>query len=225
MRASLLTYTPNAEEVVAIAAKICYSSLPIHSITTGEDTAEFLQKLRTMGHLSPFEHVSFTFLISGISRACSHQLIRHRIASYSQRSQRYVQDTNPEFIEPESISKSKQSTTYKVALKLAYGHYLQLISEGVPEEDARFVLPNACDTQLMMTMNARELIHFCQTRLCNRAQWEIRKLATLIAGAIIKECPNLFRGITVPPCLYDNSCPEGPFRCKTPVPDEIRAFL
>ena len=208
---SLITSTPEPDRVVAAAARLCYSPVPASDLArefTMEEAARLLKHLRRSGHLSPFEHASFVFAVDGISRACSHQLVRHRIASFSQQSQRYVRAEKPEFVVPPTVSSSSAAErAFLGAMDDAYSAYADLLAQGIPEEDARYVLPNACQTHLVVTMNARELLHFFALRLCKRAQWEIRELARqmlLLAGG---NAPLLFEDAG-PSCVVDGKCRE-----------------
>jgi len=165
------------------AGKVCYDA----SHTENKYVRDlFIRRLIKSGHESVIEHGSATFRINGISRACSHQLVRHRLASYSQRSQRYVKEDTPSYVTPPEIEKSDYlSMVYENQMKDAWQRYRQLIGAGVSKEDARFVLPNACTTEIMMTMNFREIRHFLKLRLAKNAQWEIRKLAECVRTAMI----------------------------------------
>ena len=217
MRVELLEHTPDPEHLVSLAAKLCYSNADIDELlqkVTREQTTSFIHKLLKMGHLSPFEHISFTFGIEGISRAASHQLVRHRIASYSQQSQRYVTYQNLEFVVPTSISSAGLSHEFTEAMEYLQGIYHKFISSGIPPEDARFVLPNACATKIIVTMNARELIHFFCLRCCNRAQWEIRAMAVEMLECVKAVAPNIFADAG-PACAIGN-CPEGKMSCGKP---------
>ncbi|MFA6471214.1 MAG: FAD-dependent thymidylate synthase [Candidatus Latescibacterota bacterium] len=223
----LVRVTPDAEQLVSAAAKLCYASDPstIFQQNRGE-TETFLFRLRQMGHLSPFEHVSYSFLLEGISRAMTHQLIRHRIASYSQRSQRYVTHESFEFIIPPSL-KGKQVETGDGAVDAEkyYRHFMEYTAEvygrlretlggsgETANEDARYVLPNAVETKIMVTMNARELFHFFSERLCSRAQWEIRSVAEEMLQLAKEATPVIFKGIG-PKCIKLGRCPEGKLSC------------
>ena len=240
MKVILLEHTPEPEKLIATAAKLCYSSSDISSLRDGltnEKVGNYINMLMSLGHESVFEHVYFTFGIEGISRACSHQLVRHRIASYSQKSQRYVSEDGFDFITPPSISDlpeakvefDKQMTavteTYsKIAELLTEAHSQRLISEGLPEkdaiqkarklanEDARFVLPNACETKIVVTMNVRSLFNFFRHRCCNRAQWEIRDVANEMLRLCRETAPNVF-GCAGPSCVMTGKCPEGKMTC------------
>ncbi|MBI4708131.1 MAG: FAD-dependent thymidylate synthase [Candidatus Omnitrophica bacterium] len=217
MRVELLEHTPDPEHLVALAAKLCYSGVDIDELlqkVTNEQTTAFIHKLLKMGHLSPFEHISFTFGIEGISRAASHQLVRHRVASYSQQSQRYVTYQNLEYVVPPSISSAGLSSRFSGAMEYLQGIYHELIVSGIPPEDARFVLPNACATKIIVTMNARELMHFFRVRCCNRAQWEIRALAIEMLRCVKAVTSDIFAD-SGPACV-DGKCSEGEMSCGKP---------
>ncbi len=224
LKVILLRYTPGPEETVSMAAKLCYSPSDIESlrgkIESGDQRA-FVEKLMKIGHMSPIEHASFTFAIEGISRACSHQLVRHRLASYSQQSQRYVsEEAGFEYVVPPLISGDSELREYFVAFMAqaqeAYRHIARRLNEmGIKGEaanqDARFALPNAAETKIMVTMNARELLHFFRQRCCNRAQWEIRRMADRMLSEVKGVAPTIFKKAG-PPCLYA-PCPEGEMSC------------
>ncbi len=238
-KVTLLAHTPNPEATVAAAAKLCYSPSTIETIKEGltpEKTAAFVEMLAEIGHESPIEHVSFTFGVEGISRACSHQLVRHRIASYSQKSQRYVNEDSFEYIIPpevEAIPEAKKEFVrqmeaidkgYKnLAELLTQKHTEAFILEGLDEktarskakkkaiEDARFLLPNACETKIVVTMNARSLMNFFRHRCCNRAQWEIKEVADQMLKLVSEVAPNLFKNAG-PSCIA-GGCPEGKMTC------------
>lgn len=212
MRVTLLSHTPHPEKICAAAAKLCYSSgMPQIDKMTPDKAAPFLEKIMASGHLSILEHATFTFGIEGISRACSHQLVRHRLASYSQQSQRYVKQEEPHFIVPQSVIDAGQADRYNQAMEYAWAFYRAMCNAGVPAEDARFVLPNAAETKLVMTMNARELLHFFQLRCCRRAQWEIRALAVEMLFLVKTASPILFK-FAGPSCV-SGECPEGAMSC------------
>ena len=173
------------------------------------------------GHISVLEHCALTFAIEGISRACSHQLVRHRLASYSQQSQRYVNMDGFEYVTPKSIraedydmvmveyeaeEECAEFAFFDIMRRIS-ALYKELIKNGVPEEDARYILPNACCTNIVVTMNARELRHFLGLRLCSRAQWEIRELAERMLELLKEECPVLFEDVG-PQCEQLGYCPE-----------------
>ena len=195
MQITLLTHTPNPEQICAQAAAICYRSEPSPSVLCHCLKAE---------HLSIFEHASATFLIEGISRVTSHQLVRHRIGwSYSQVSQRYTGCSRKEVVIPEGFDER-----FHNAIHAAYDAYDAMISDGVPREDARYILPNAAQTDLVVTANFRALLHFFELRLCLRAQWEIRELATLMWAECRRIAPLVFRDAG-PDCsrCWEKSCP------------------
>jgi thymidylate synthase (FAD) len=207
---SLLSYTPDPDRVVLSAARLCYSNISANDLFESFDfknPEKFISDLRQSGHLSTFEHAGFTFAIDGISRIASHQLVRHRIASFSQQSQRYVKMNETEIVTPESIACNPE------ALKLFQGQverchelYLKLINIGIPAEDARFILPHGWKTKLVLTMNARELHHFFTLRTCRRAQWEIQELARKMLILVRGVSPLLFN-IAGPKCLI-SGCDE-----------------
>jgi thymidylate synthase (FAD) len=228
---TLLRYTPNPEEVIAQAAKLCYTPASVHELEKqlkGKDHANFIEKLIDMGHLSPVEHVTFTFGIEGISRACSHQIVRHRLASYSQQSQRYVGQHGKKtrgfnFIVPPSIEKVGKEQWFIEKMRDIQGWYDELVDvlekNGKNSfEDARFLLPNATETKIIITMNARELLHFFRVRCCNRAQWEIRTMAVEMLRLVKQVSPNIFKEAG-PGCVSDK-CPEGKMTCGRM--DEVR---
>lgn len=226
LNVSLIKYTSEPEEVVALAAKLCYSPLDINvlkeSLVPGE-LESFISKILSMGHLSTIEHVSFTFGIEGVSRALLAQITRHRIASFSVKSQRYVSETakNEEtfnYIIPPRIKElgEKYVNRYNEQMKqiqLWYNEWYEILGgkKTAAEEDARFILPNAAETKMILTMNARELYHFFKLRCCNRAQWEIRELAWQMLKAVKKVAPNVFAQAG-PGCVIAK-CPEGKMSC------------
>ena len=239
IKVTLLTHTPNPEKAVAAAAKLCYSHSGVENIyenLSDDKVTSFLQMLTDIGHESPIEHVSFTFGIEGVSRSLTHQLVRHRIASYSQKSQRYVTEGEFEYIIPPEIEKDEealaifkkamaddQETYDKLTALLKERHFAGFIAEGKSEkeamrlaekkaiEDARYVLPNACETKIVATFNARSLKNFFSHRLCERAQWEIRDMAEKMYKEVQKVAPTLFKKAG-PPCVF-GKCPEGKMSC------------
>lgn len=224
LKVTLLAHTPEPERAVAAAGRLCYSASTAAELKdqmTGEEVDKLIRLLANSGHLSTFEHASFTFGIDGISRACSHQLVRHRLASYSQQSQRYVRFSDDEgFIVPPKIAEDPEAlAVFRDAMRSAMEAYNQLVELGEArglaketiQEDARFVLPNAAETRLVMTMNARELRHFFQVRCCRRAQWEINALAWRMYFLVIDTAPMLFRKAG-PMCLH-GKCHEGKMYC------------
>ena len=251
MKIELIAHTPEPEKVIATAAKLCYSASSVKNLQeslTDEKIKSFLEMLMELGHESPVEHVTFTFAIEGISRACSHQLVRHRIASYSQQSQRYVNMTQFDYIIPPEIHRDQelkdeydtfmfnvQKEYDKLVNSLTMKHYNDYIDQytrdpdGEPvisderkkelrdkakkcaNEDARYVLPNACETKIMVTMNIRSLYNFFKHRMCNRAQWEIRAVAWEMWKQCMKVSPTLFKHAG-PSCI-NGKCPEGKMSC------------
>ncbi len=224
LKVMLLKHTPDPEATVAMAAKLCYSPSHIEALKetiAAKDQKKFVEKLMEMGHMSPIEHASFTFAVEGISRACSHQLVRHRLASYSQQSQRYVSEQSGfDYVLPPSIKKDYELARYFEEFmgkaQEAYNHVVERLKEqGLKDEeanqDARFILPNACETKIILTMNARELIHFFRQRCCNRAQWEIRAMAIEMLKRVKRIAPTIFCKAG-PDCLK-GKCPEGKYSC------------
>ena len=221
----LLASTPEPEKLVAQAAKLCYSPSTIKGLRENiekKDQQKFVQKLISMGHMSPIEHISFSFGVEGISRACTHQLVRHRLASYSQQSQRYVGEHSKktgetfEFIIPPSVIEAGKKEWFETKMAEIQKWYDELV-EALGDkgestyEDARFLLPNAAETKIVITMNARELLHFFRVRCCNRAQWEIRDMATEMLRIVRGIAPSVF-GNSGPACV-SGPCGEGPLTC------------
>lgn len=231
-KVKLIQYSQEAEKIVSSAAKLCYSSSTVDDIMDNlneESVKKFLNMLMSYGHESPIEHVSFTFAIEGVSRSLTHQLVRHRLASYSQQSQRYVRLEQFDYIIPPEIERDEKAREiYISSMKASQKAYDELsdilkkkyISEGFTEgnaekkaiEDARYVFPNSCETKIMVTMNARSLINFFRHRCCNRAQWEIRNLAEKMLIEVKKVAPTLFK-YAGPSCIGGN-CPEGKMTCR-----------
>ncbi len=240
LKVELIAYTPNPEQVVAAAAKLCYSAVGVDRLMadlTPEKSAKFLKMLSTMGHQSPIEHASFTFAIEGVSRSLLAQITRHRIASFSVQSQRYVRLDDFQFVIPPEVEADPESRErFLAAMRQEAAHYLSIaealqakhkadfMAQGMDEktatskaekkanEDARFVLPNACETKMVMTMNARSLYNFFAIRCCNRAQWEIRALAKEMYRLVYAVAPTLF-GSAGPSCVASGKCPEGKMSC------------
>ena len=279
MKVELISHTHNPEQLVAMAAKLCYSPIGVNEIQkrlTPEKTKEFVNMLMELGHESPLEHVTFTFAVEDVSRSLSHQLVRHRIASYSQQSQRYVKLDNFEYITPALIEKyHKAENLFKEEIKRIRKTYKELVDTLIIEmftedynenqgyydsliytseldmqmrgkqplsifievykkypyhekyrriynevkkfekraiENARAILPNACETKLVFTMNARSLLNFFKHRCCNRAQDEIRNLAIEMLKLCKQVAPEIFR-YAGPECVTKNKCPEGKMSC------------
>lgn len=215
MNVQLLAHTPAPEQLVAASAKLCYSAASIADLAAieADKAAEFIDKLPE-AHQSPFEHVSFTFGIEGVSRAMLAQITRHRIASFSVQSQRYVDMSDGfGYVIPESIAQNPEARdVFDAFMRGIDTLYTYLRSCGIPAEDARFILPNACHTQMIVTMNARELMHFFSLRCCKRAQWEIRAVADEMLRLCKEVAPEIFAKAG-PGCVRGH-CPEGKGGCK-----------
>ncbi|NPV88736.1 FAD-dependent thymidylate synthase [Coprothermobacteraceae bacterium] len=216
LRVKLISYTPDPERVVCAAARICYSArdpLEVFENMGPEEIARTIRVVKQKGHLSVLEHANFTFVIDGCSRVCTHQLVRHRIASYSQRSQRYVKESGEDYVTPQTLEQDDEALKlYREHLSRSYELYTRLLGRGVPKEDARFVLPQSTATTIMVTMNARELLHFFGLRTCHRAQWEIRDVAARMLEQVKTVAPVLFEDAG-PRCLSLGYCPEGYEEC------------
>jgi len=226
LKVTLLEHTPDPEGLVAVAARSCYarsSAAELKEKLKPEQREKLLKLLLNGGHHSPVEHASFTFVIEGISRSCSHQLVRHRLASYSQQSQRYVGANNFGYIIPPSIIRNQELKELFIKEMEKISQSYQFMVEKLKEigrsaeqaqEDARFLLPNAAETKITMTMNARELIQAANLRLCLRAQWEIRKLFSTLKKEVSKVSPT-FASYMVPKCDPHilGYCPEGKLAC------------
>ncbi len=220
-KAQLLRYTADPEQTIALAAKLCYSGDEIDELIEkiGEkDNAKFIEILTKMNHFSPFEHASFTFAVEGVSRALLAQITRHRIASFSVRSQRYVSEGEFNYVLPPAIEALGDEAVHKYERQMEqmlrwYREWQNVLGNAGEKsnEDARFVLPNACETKMIVTMNARELMHFFSLRCCNRAQWEIRDIAWQMLGQALAVAPAVF-GNSGPGCLR-GACPEGKKCC------------
>jgi len=216
MKIVLLEYPRNPEKICAVAAltsmKEGAPSEMIKEIDP-ENAKKRIQRVVGYGHYSVIEHASFTFSIEGISRACSHQLVRHRIASFTQQSQRYVKMDEVPFVIPPSIRKNKEAEEiFNENMKSIAAIYKKLLELGITPEDARFILPNATKTNLVMTMNARELLHFFNLRCCNRAQWEIRDMAWEMLYQVLDVSPAIFE-TSGPKCISEGICTEGKSSC------------
>ena len=231
MNVQLLAYTPDPEKIVASAAKICYSSAKASDIMDGldeEKTEKFLNMLMDLGHESPIEHISFTFGIEGVSRSLLAQFTRHRIASYSVKSQRYVSEKQFSFVTPPEIEKNREAKKiYLEAMEKDVEDYNRLAdilkeqhmatgmdekaAEKAAQEDARYILPNACETNMIVTMNARSLYNFFHHRCCTRAQWEIRECAYQMYKLVKDIAPTIFK--KAGPSCVAGPCPEGKMSC------------
>lgn len=223
MKVTLLAYTPQGSKVCNNAARICYSDQTPSEIEFDPSVRSMKRAIKS-GHTSVLEHCTFTFGVEGISRACSHQLVRHRFISPSQQSQRYVKMDGFDYVIPDSISESDIEIYYgedidgnevTQSIKEEYESlmydiaqfYEFAVSNGIPKEDARMVLPNACTTNLVITANARELLHFFGLRCCTRAQKEIRTLANSMLYLCQQVEPDIFEDAG-PNCVQLGYCPE-----------------
>lgn len=247
LKVQLIAWTQNPEQVVAASAKLCYSAAGAMELMEGLDAAKtekFVEMLGNIGHESPIEHASFSFAVEGISRSLLAQITRHRLASFSVQSQRYVKLSDFTYVTPPEIAADPDALevfersvencvqAYKTLSEiLEKRHYTEFLSQGLSEkaarskaekkaiEDARFVLPNAAETKMVITMNARELLHFFRLRCCNRAQWEIRALAKEMLRQVYEKAPHIFAKAG-PACCF-GACPEGKMSCGRS--EEVRA--
>lgn len=239
MKVQILAQTPDIEKIIAAAGRFCYSPAGVDEVLEGmteEKATAFVNMLSELGHTSTIEHASFTFGIEGVSRTLLAQLTRHRIASFSVQSQRYVREKMFEYVIPPEIAHDPEaSAEFAAAMEedqrrydrltqiLTEKHKKQILAEGKDEktaareatkraiEDARFVLPNACTTKIMMTMNCRSLMNFFSLRCCSRAQWEIRRLAEEMYALVYAQAPHIFAKAG-PGCVR-GQCPEGKMSC------------
>lgn len=216
MMVKLVRHTPEPERTVAMSARLCYSPIgaaQLEEKISDEQAAKLVRKLVSMGHLSTLEHVTFTFAIEGVSRVLTHQLVRHRIASYSQQSQRYVKEHDFETIVPASIaSKPEAKAKFDKLMTEIQAMYDEFIALDIPAEDARYILPNATETKIVCTFNARSLLNFFSLRCCTRAQWEIRALANEMLRQCQAVAPVIFENAG-PTCVSEGVCYEGAMSC------------
>ncbi|MDR1016427.1 MAG: FAD-dependent thymidylate synthase [Coriobacteriales bacterium] len=225
MQVDLLYSTPDPERAVATAARSCYAKVggeELFQEMSAERAHSVLATIMGSGHYSALEHASYTFSVEGVSRTLTHQLVRHRLASYNQQSQRYVRfDAAPEIIEPPTVTADPRAhTIFEEAMTAAYRAYAALAKLDIPTEDARYVLPNACATKIVITMNIRELLHFFELRCCHRAQWEIQELATRMLELARPTAPFIFKDAGAP-CVRGH-CNEGKMSCGHPYPQVQR---
>ncbi len=221
MNVELLQYPDNPERAVATAARLCYAPVGAKELMETmpvERVQSVLSTIMKSGHFSTLEHVSYTFAVDGVSRALTHQLVRHRLASFNQQSQRYVKFTQGvETVKPSSVSSDEEANRiFDEALEAVLEGYQKLLDKGIPAEDARYLLPNAAETKIVITMNIRELLHFFSLRCCNRAQWEIREMATRMLDLVRPTAPYIFMDAGAP-CVR-GACPEGKMTCGNPYP-------
>lgn len=217
MKVELLACTQNADAICAAAGRSCYSDRPAHEIVKDADPQKILGQIVGMGHHSVVEHAVFTFSVEGVSRSLTHQLVRHRIASFSQQSQRYVSLDEPTYVIPRTVESDPElRKVYEDTMRTIWESYRKL-GERIPVEDARYVLPNGCTTNITITMNARELLHFFSLRCCNRAQWEIREMADQMLRICKEKSPTIFA--KAGPACVRGPCPEGKKTCGKPRKD------
>ena len=228
MQVELLYHTPDPERAIATAARLCYAPVGASELMETmpeERVRSVLSTIMASGHFSTLEHASYTFAIDGVSRALTHQLVRHRLASFNQQSQRYVKFKDGiEVVKPGSVAASPEaSAVFDEAMAAAEQAYASLMELGIPAEDARYLLPNACETKIVITMNVRELLHFFELRCCNRAQWEIREMAWKMLELARPTAPYIFADAGAP-CIH-GVCPEGKMTCGNPYPRVDRSQL
>lgn len=213
IKVKIIDHTYKAEELPTFSALISFWedwSTDKFEKVTKEDVKKHLPLLMMAGHHSILEHSKITFTIEGCSRTCTHQLVRHRLASYTQQSQRYVKVDKPEYVIPDSIKNNpKALEKYEKLMKKTWNAYKELINMGIPKEDARFVLPNATRTSIVVTMNFRELLHTMSLRMCYNAQWEIRNIFWALWEQVMQIAPHIFIH-AVPPCIKRGYCPFAP---------------
>lgn len=219
MNVHLMLHTPDPERAVAVAARLCYAPVGASELMEGlsdEAVEKILKTIMTSGHFSALEHANYTFAIDGISRAMTHQLVRHRLASYNQQSQRYVSYAEePCFIIPPQIAEEPAAAEkYNAANAAAFAAYREMIDAGISPEDARYLLPNAMETKIVVTMNVRELLHFFELRCCKRAQWEIRDVALKMLELVEPTAPYIFMDAGA--SCRRGPCREGKMTCGEP---------
>ena len=215
MKVELIGFTPNPEKLPAMAAKLTHSKSKPEELKNSSDKElkTILEYVMKLGHTSIVEHTSFTFAISNVSRSLTHQLVRHRIASFAQQSQRYVNLKEPNYVVPPKIEKNKtMKKAYNETMQNIWKQYNQLLDMGIPAEDARYVLPNATSTNIIVTMNARSLLNFFELRCCLHAQWEIRTLANNMLSEVKKVAPTIFKSAG-PTCKSKGYCSEHAKEC------------
>jgi len=215
MNVKLVGFTPNPEKLSAMAAKLTHSKTKPGELdkSSVKELKAILEHVMNLGHTSVIEHTCFTFAISDVSRSLTHQLVRHRIASYAQQSQRYVDLKEPNYVTPPKIAKNKEmKKAYDKTMKIIWEEYNKLLEMGIPAEDSRFVLPNAACTNIIVTMNARSLLNFFELRCCQHAQWEIRTLANKMLQEVKKVAPTIFKNAG-PACKSKGICPENKKDC------------
>ena len=210
MNVKIIGFTPNPEKTAAMAAKLTHSKIKPEDLDkkSEKELQSILKEVMKLGHTSVVEHSCFSFAISDVSRSLTHQLVRHRIASYAQQSQRYVNLNEPNYVMPPKIAKNRQmKKAYDKTMQEIWVHYNKLLKMEIPAEDARYILPNATCTNIIVTMNARSLLNFFELRCCLHAQWEIRQLANKMLTEVKKVAPIIFKNAG-PSCKSKGICPE-----------------
>lgn len=225
IQVKLISYPEEAELIAKMAGLICYSGEKVFEEIKEKASLkpdEYLEAIIKSGHLSIIEHNVFVFYVSGISRVTSHQLVRKRIASFSQQSQRYVNAENFEYIIPDEINRSSFGEKYKEIVNQTHELYQEMVSNGIPKEDARYILPNATSTQLIVSMNGHSLIDLLVRRICQRSQWEIQELAERMLEEVKKVAPAIFKNLGAY-CDFHGYCPENSHSCgRAPTLDELK---
>lgn len=225
MQVELLYHTPDPERAIATAARLCYAPVGAAELMEAmpeERVKSVLSTIMSAGHTSTLEHASYTFAVDGVSRALTHQLVRHRIASFNQQSQRYVKfaDGVP-VVKPGTVTDNDEaSRIFDETVDAIEAAYARLLELGVPAEDARYLLPNAAESKIVITMNVRELLHFFSLRCCNRAQWEIREMAHRMLELARPTAPYIF--LDAGAGCVRGACPEGKMTCGRPYPKVVR---
>ena len=225
MHVELLYHTPDPERAIATVARLCYAPVgaaELMETMPPERVRSVLSTIMASGHFSTLEHASYTFAVDGVSRALTHQLVRHRIASFNQQSQRYVKfKEGLDTVKPESVADDDEANhIFNEAIDAALAAYRALLDRGIPAEDARYLLPNAAESKIVITMNVRELLHFFKLRCCKRAQWEIRAMANEMLELARPTAPFVFLDAGAP-CV-SGPCPEGKMSCGNPFPRVTR---
>lgn len=224
----IVAYSPNPERLVAAAARSCWSNRPFQEIYTSlreRDIDKLLKKVILRGHHSVLEHADFTFALSGISRVLTHQLVRHRIASYSQLSQQRVDQSEVQYIIPPAIRRDPELTRrYQSWVNEARSFYALLVEQGVPQGSARYVLPSACETRVVVSMNARSLFNLIAQRDCASEEWEFRTLAHRMHAELLKVAPRIFR-FAGPRCRTETDCLEGELVDECGLPEATGAVV
>ena len=216
MNVKLIGVTPNPEKLPAMAAMLTHSKATPQDFekSSEKELNNVLSHVMKLGHTSVIEHSNFTFAISGVSRSLTHQLVRHRIASYAQQSQRYVNLEEPCYVIPPKIKKQNDmKKAYEHTMHIIWEQYNKLLDMDIPAEDCRYILPNATCSNIMVTMNARSLLNFFELRCCMHAQWEIRTLANKMLQLVKKEAPTIFKNAG-PSCKTKGYCIEHNKKCK-----------